>query len=142
MICPKCGYKYPAVVVYGLLEDENGNEYPNDRRVYSAGDSLPAWGINGKYNGYFYEEEDWPTRFCNECRTRFAYEPERIAFGIGWDDAINIANKEAQQVNQWESIENIQEMVPYLEWGWFGFVMMGFDRAGLFDDEEVEIDEK
>lgn len=49
MLCPKCGKKNPAVIVYGLLEDENGNEYPNDPRVYSAGDSLPNCGIDGTW---------------------------------------------------------------------------------------------
>lgn len=141
MRCPNCGYKYSAVIVYGYCEDENGNEYPLDKRVYETGGSLPNWGTDGEYNGYFYVNEKWPTRFCYECRTRFAYEEERIAHGIDRDEAINVANKEALQVNQWESIEQVQEMYPYMEWGWYGYVLVGFDRA-LLSEEELEIAEQ
>ena len=137
MICPNCGYQYPAVVVYGYIVDKNGDEYPYDERVYEAGDSLPAWGRDGKYNGYFYENQNWPTRLCRKCSHRFAYEPENIAMGLEYEEAIRIANEEAFQTIQWESIERMQEESPYIEWGWMGFVMVGFDRVLL--SEEVEI---
>ena len=94
MKCPNCGNKKVAVVVYGYIEDENGNEYPFDPRVYEAGDSLPAWGINGKYNGYFYQDEDWPTRYCYECHTQFNYVPEEEAFNISYNEALLLAEKE------------------------------------------------
>jgi hypothetical protein len=140
MICPKCGYKYPAVIVYGYCVDENENEYPFDARVFETGGSLPAWGIDGEFNGYFYVKEKWPTRFCYECRHRFYYVEENEAMGLEYEEAINIANQEAHQQIQWESIEKMQDMYPYIEWGWMGFVMVGFDRA-LLDDEELEIAE-
>lgn len=141
MRCPKCGYKYSAVVIYGHCVDENENEYPFDRRVYETGSSLPAWGIEEEYNGHYYHGGKWPTRFCYECRTRFAYETEKVAMEMSREYAVNLANKEAQQVNQWESIENMQEMYPYVEWGWWGFAMIGFDRT-ILDSEEVEIAEQ
>lgn len=64
-----------------------------------------------------------------------------MELGIGWDEAINIANQEAMQNIQWESIEKMQEMYPYVEWGWMGFAMVGFDRV-LLDSEEVEIEKQ
>lgn len=141
MRCPKCGYKYSAVIIYGHCEDENGNEYPYDKRVYETGGSLPNWGVEQEYNGYYYHGGKWPTRFCYECRTRFAYEPENIAMGVDREDAVNIANQEAQQVNQWESMEKMQEEFPYMEFGWFGFYMIGFDRS-ILNSEEEEIAEQ
>jgi len=138
MLCPNCGNKFTAVIVYGYCEDEKGNEYPFDARVYETGGSLPAWGINEKYNGYYMTDGDWPTRYCYECHTRFSYQPEKIAMNVDREDAIRIANEEAHQALQWESIEKMQEMYPYIEWGWMGFVMVGFDRV-ILDSEEVEI---
>jgi len=122
MLCPKCGYKYTAVIVYGYIVDENDNEYPYDPRIYEAGDSLPAWGVDGKYNGYFYENQKWPTRFCRKCRHRFAYEPENIAMGLEYEDAINIANTEHMNITKWEAIEEMDEAYPYLQWTFCGFV--------------------
>ena len=102
------------------------NEYPFDKRIYEAGGSLPAWGIGGEIKdetGIFYDQ-DWPTRFCYECRTRFAYAPQRVAFGYDREGAINIANEQARQVNQWEATEGLQDSHPYVEWGWWGFIPM------------------
>lgn len=89
MNCPKCGTKYAAIMVYGYCEDENGNEYPFDPRVYETGGSLPALLAKGEW-----PNTKWPTRFCYKCRTNFDYQPEKIAFGFSYEDAIMEANVE------------------------------------------------
>lgn len=89
MSCPNCGNKQPAVIVYGYCEDENGNEYPFDPRVYESGGSLPNWGEDrGKFHDY------WPTRFCYECRARFAYVSEDSAFQMEYEEALRIAEEQ------------------------------------------------
>lgn len=112
MIC-KCGFKYPAVIVYGHCVDEKGNEYPYDARVYEAGSSLPAWGIEG---------ELWPTRFCNKCLNRFAYKPEAEAMSISYEEAKDLATQEHFKTLQWDAVEEMQESQPYLDWSCSGFV--------------------
>ena len=86
MNCPNCGFKHPAVIVYGHCVDENENEYPFNYRIYESGSSLPSWGVDSEY-GY----DEWPTRFCWKCRARFFYVPENLAMGVTYDEGLIIS---------------------------------------------------
>ena len=99
MSCPNCENKRVAVIVYGYCEDENGNEYPFDPRVYETGGSLPAWGIEEEYNGCYHGGK-WPTRFCYECRARFSYAPEDNALHTSYEEAIRLANEEWGKIDE------------------------------------------
>jgi len=93
MDCPNCRNGNTSIIVYGHCVDEHGFEYPYDPRIYEAGSSLPAWGMDGevdKGTGIVYNE-NWPIRYCRKCDERFDFKHEQEAFCISYQDAIRMS---------------------------------------------------